>query len=67
MISTMIPRANTPGCSYGPNPAVSNTSATFPPLILTNCTQPIAPTAVDMRGWWLDPTDPTGLGERIEQ
>ena len=40
-------------------------SATYPPLILSKCTEALAPTAVDMRGLWLEPNGTPA--ERIEQ
>ena len=59
---------NTPGCSYGANPAASDPEAEFPPLFLSECTQPIPEGAVDLRGVWLDPRQPADQkGERIEQ
>ena len=38
-----IPVANTPAGGYG---------ASFPPLILGGCTEPLAPGAPDLRGIW---------------
>ena len=38
-----IPVANTPVGGYG---------ASFPPLILGGCTEPLAPGAPDLRGIW---------------
>ena len=65
-LSTYIPRIQTPGCSYGAAPSVYNTSAhpDLVPLLLQDCTQPIAPSAVDLRGLW---QSADGHVERIEQ
>lgn len=52
-----IPKAYTPQCGW----------ETFPMPVLANCTEPLAPDAVDMRGLWLAYTVLEGHVERIEQ
>jgi hypothetical protein len=52
-----IPKAYTPGCGW----------TEFPMPVLANCTEPLAPDAVDMRGLWLAYTGAVGHLERIEQ
>ena len=52
-----IPKAFTPGCGY----------TDFPMPILVNCTEPLAPDAVDMRGLWQGYSGLAGHVERIEQ
>ena len=39
VISTMINRVNTPGCSYGKDPSKSDTGANYPPMFLDKCTR----------------------------
>jgi len=52
-----IPIAHTPGCGW----------ETMPPPVLTDCTEPLAPGATDMRGTW-SPIDAPHLPiQRIEQ
>lgn len=64
-LSTYIPKVYTPGCSYGKNPSVSDQNAEFPAMILSACTQELAPDVVDFRGTWLNYD--TNKSERIEQ
>jgi hypothetical protein len=52
-----IPKAFTPGCNY----------ERFPMPILQECSEPLAPGVVDMRGLWLSYTSQIGHVERIEQ
>ncbi len=52
-----IPRANTPGCGY----------AAFPPPVLGQCREPLAPGVPDLRGLWRDPRAADAHIERIEQ
>lgn len=52
-----IPKAYTPGCGW----------ERFPMPVLAECTEPLAPGAVDMRGLWLAYTGGPGHVERIEQ
>jgi hypothetical protein len=61
-LSTFYHRYGTPGCNTGTTPSVpSEDLASSPtpdeaPLMLDGCTQPIAPSAVDMRGLWYSDT-----------
>jgi hypothetical protein len=52
-----IPKAFTPGCGW----------TRFPMPVLAECTEPLAPDAVDMRGLWLAYSGAPGHLERIEQ
>lgn len=52
-----IPKAYTPGCGY----------ERFPMPVLADCTEPLAPGAVDMRGLWQAYSGLPGHVERIEQ
>lgn len=65
ILSTYIPKTYTPGCSYGKNPSISDQTADFPAMILSTCTQDLAPDVVDFRGTWVDYD--TNNYERIEQ
>jgi hypothetical protein len=52
-----IPVAHTPGCGW----------EEWPPPVLDECTEPLAPEAVDLRGLWEAYEGQVGHVERIEQ
>ncbi len=57
MAAAEIPKANTPGCSYGH----------FPLPVLRDCTEPLPASAADIRGLWIGVTGNVGHVERVEQ
>lgn len=57
LMSTDIPKANTPGCAY----------THFPMPVLADCTEPLVDGAQDIRGLWKAVSGKTGHVERVEQ
>ncbi len=57
LTATQVPKAFTPACGW----------ESFPMPVLAECTEPLAPDVVDMRGLWLAETGVPGHVERIEQ